>query len=113
MAVLGADFHLVEGIAHVGVAHFIQAHSIRIVGLDGHQGDAFVFVIRGELLDARLIELRGRAMIACKYDDQHFACGIVGQAMRFAIDSRKTKIRRRRTNCQRRWPAVFALLRGR
>ena len=52
------DLHIFERISHVGIAHFVEQNRVRIVGLDGHYGDALVFVVFGNLLDSCFVELR-------------------------------------------------------
>ena len=58
MPVFVADLHFFEGIANVGVTHLIEPHGVRIVRLNGDYGDAAIFVIFGNLLDSRFVELR-------------------------------------------------------
>src|SRR5215831_12155045 len=73
MTVGRADFHFVEGIPYVGIAHFVEPHRVGIVGLDRDQGDSPVPVICGQLLDASFVELRSGTVVARKRDHQYLA----------------------------------------
>jgi len=92
LAVGGADFHVVEGVAYVGVAHLVEAHGVGIVRLNGHESDAFVFVVSGQLADALFVKLSGRAVIAGEDNHKDFAFDVVLEAMGLAVDSGETKI---------------------
>jgi len=92
MAIGSAGFHVVEGVAYIGIAHLVEAHGHGIVGLDGDDGHAAVFVIGGDLLDARFVELRGGAVIAGEGDDENFGGGVVGEAVGLAVDTGEAKI---------------------
>ena len=85
------DLHVIERISDVGIGHFVEQNRIRIVGLDGHQGDALAFVVFGNLLDSRLVELRCWAVIADECDYQYLAGGVLFQTMRLTIYTRQTK----------------------
>jgi hypothetical protein len=93
MTVGGARRHVVQRVADVGVSHFVEPNRVRIVGLDRDQRDSAVFVVCGQLLDAALVKLRRRAMIAGKRDDQNFTRRVFLQAVRLPVDCRETEIR--------------------
>ena len=61
--VLGADDHLVEGVADVGVGEFVEAHGVGVVGVDGDHGDALRTVVGGQLDQTLLVATRGRAVV--------------------------------------------------
>jgi hypothetical protein len=52
-----------------------------------------VLVVGGQLPDAVFVELGDQAVIARKRNDEHFAHGVILQAMGLAVDSRQTEIR--------------------
>ena len=93
MAVGGADLHFVEGVADVGVAHFVEADGEGIVGLDGDEGDALILIIGGELFDAAFVELRGGAMVAGEDDGEEFGGAEIGERIGFAIDGGEVEVR--------------------
>ena len=94
VAVLGPDFHFVERIGEIGVAHFVEADRFRIVGLDGNNGDAAVAIIGGELLDAVLVELSGGTVIAGEDDSKDLGGGEIGEMVSLAVDTRQSEIGR-------------------
>ena len=87
MPVRGTDFHLFKRVTYIGVAHFIKPDRVGIVGLDRHKSYSAIAIIRCQLLNSALIELRRGTVIADECDDQHLACGIVFQAMGLIIRS--------------------------
>ena len=68
MPVLGANLHLFEGIADIGVSHFVEAHGIGIVRLNRDYVDAAFLIIRCDLPDTSFIELRRWTVIADEGD---------------------------------------------
>ena len=46
MAVFGADFHLFQAVAHVGVAQLGELDGLGVVGIDAHEVHAFAAVVR-------------------------------------------------------------------
>jgi hypothetical protein len=66
---------------------FVNANSLRVIGLNGHDSHSAVPVIRFQLLDALLVHLADGTVIAGEYDDQDWACSIVGKAVDFPIHS--------------------------
>ena len=79
MAVRGADFHFVERVADIGVAHFVEADGEGIVRLNGEEGDALILIIRSELFDAAFVELGGGAMVAGEDDGEELGGAEIGE----------------------------------
>ncbi len=92
VAVGGADFHVVERVANVGIAQLVETHSIGIIGLDSNEGHVALTIVGHEPLDAGLVELSGGAMIASEDDDEDFARGVVLEAVGLAVNSGKAKL---------------------
>jgi hypothetical protein len=101
MTVCRADFHVLERIAEIRIAQFVEAHGIGAIGLDGDEGDAAIAVVGRKLLEARFVKLRRGAMVAREGDDKNFAGDIFGQTVRLPVNAGKAKIRRGRTDGQR------------
>ena len=108
MLVCDANFHFVERVADVGGVEFVDAEGLRVVGLNGDECHATIAVVVSELLDALLVHLRDRAMVACENDDEDGARRIIGERMHFAIDTREREIRSQRARGKDR----VSLLRG-
>ena len=108
LAVGGASFHLVERVANVGVAHLVEPDRHGIVRLDGNDGDAPLAIVSNDLFEPGFVQLCGRTMVASENDDQYFACFVVLQAMRLAVDTGETEVRRESTKGQRRRPGFVA-----
>ena len=88
MAVSGADLHVIKRVADIRVTHLVQPHRAGIVWLNGHKGDATISIIRYQLFQTRLVQLRRRTVIASEGDDQQLALGIVLETVLFVVDSR-------------------------
>src|SRR5437660_11420597 len=101
MAIGGANLHVIEGVADVRVSELIEPNGIRIVRLNGEKRDTLAAVIVRQFLDAGLVELGGRTVIASKNDDQDLGRGVVAQFVRFAVYARKGEIGRGGTECER------------
>ncbi len=102
MAKAGADFHLRQRIADVGVTQLIEPHGLRIIRLDGHERRAAAPIIGRKLFDPRLVHLRGRAMVTGENNHQNFARGKVFQTVSLVIYARQAKVRGLRADGQRR-----------
>ena len=96
-AVLG----VFEGVADIGVAEFIEAQGEGIVGCDRDERDTPLPVVFRDCLNALLIRLRGRAMVAGKGNDQYLRIGEIGQCIGFPVDPWQTEIRGRCADWQR------------
>src|SRR5258708_38914405 len=96
MFVFESNFHLVEAVADVGRIQFIDAKSLGVVWLDGHDGDAAVPIVGLQLLNALLVHLRNRTVIAGENDDQNRRGRVVGKRVSLSIYTGQRKIRSRR-----------------
>ena len=104
MTIRRANLHLLERIAEIRIAQFVEADGVGTIGLDGDEGDASIAVVGRKLLEASFVKLRRGAMVAREGDDKNFAGGVFGQAVRLPINAGKAKIRRGRTDGQRGGP---------
>jgi len=50
--VLGAQFHVVDRVAEIRVAHLVEPERLRVVRLDDDERDALLAIVRDERLDA-------------------------------------------------------------
>ena len=87
-----ADFHFLESIGDVGGIEFIDAESVGVVGLNDDDGDALGSVGVEELLDALLVHLGDRTVIAGEDDGEDGAGGVVGEGVGVAVDAGEREI---------------------
>ncbi|HET6898986.1 MAG TPA: hypothetical protein VFK70_11580, partial [Vicinamibacteria bacterium] len=73
----GADLHLLQRIAQVRVAQLVETHRLGIVRGDGDEGHAFGGEVVLQLLDALLVGLRGRTVVAGEHEDEHARGGVL------------------------------------
>ena len=90
---LGPDLHVLERVAQVGVAQLVEPDGERVVRRDGDEGDALVLVVGVQLLDAVLVGLGRRAVVAGEDDDQHLGVGEVLQGVGLAVHARQGEVR--------------------
>ena len=99
--VLGADLHVLEAVAQVAVAQFVQPHGLGVVGRDGHHGDLLVLVVRRKLLDAVLVGLGRGTVVAGEDDDQDLGVAERLQAVGLAVHAGQAEIGCRAADLQR------------
>src|SRR4029077_9031102 len=80
-------FHFLQSIADVGGIEFIDANGLGVVTLNRDDGYTAIAVIVIELLDALFVHLGDGAVIACEYDNEDRAGGIVAEAVGIAINA--------------------------
>ena len=92
VVVAGAELHVVQRVAEVGVAELVEPHGLGIVRRDGDDGDAAVLVVGGELLDAIFVGLGRGTVVAGEDDCQDVGVGEVSERIGFAVDPGQRKI---------------------
>jgi hypothetical protein len=102
MFVLNTNFHFVEAVADVGRVQFIDSNGLRVVGLNCDNNDSAMAIVRLQLLDALLIHLRDRAMVAGEYYNQYGTGRVISETMDLSIHAGQGEIRRRRAQRQNR-----------
>ena len=103
LVVAGADLHVVERVAKVGVAELVEPHRRRIVRRNRHHRDAAILVVGGQLFDPLFVRLGGRAMIAGEDDRQDVGVGEIGERVGLVVDARQREVGCRGTDCAGSW----------
>src|SRR5258708_21337453 len=89
------NFHFLEAVADIRRVQFIDSNGLRVVGLNCDNRHSAMAIVRFQLLDALLIHLRDRAVIAREYYDQYRTGRVIGETMDLSIHSGQGEIRRR------------------
>src|SRR5262249_23936237 len=74
----------------------------RVIRRDGHEADALVLVIGHQLLDALLVILSSRAVIACEDHHQDFRLVEITQLPALSVHAGQVEVRRLSADLQRR-----------